>query len=55
MGDWIEHDAMPVGAQTDERSAGADQPYPCVVPRHMTAPPQLIGGWVGRTCALTAQ
>ena len=28
---------------------------PQVVPRHMTAPPQWIGGWVGCICARTAE
>ena len=29
--------------------------FPQVVPRHMTAPPQWIGGWSGCICALTAE
>ena len=37
---------MPIGAQTDERGAGADG-HAQVVPRHMIAPPHWIGGWCG--------
>ncbi len=29
--------------------------FACVVPRHMIAPPQWIGGWSGCICARTAE